>query len=292
MERNLTWQKKIRYAWLTGLAYSIYGFFRIFPVDTASAIGGWLMERIGPCMKHDKTARANLAAAFPEKAQEERDAILRGMWNNLGRVIAEYPHLHHIWKNVEFPGTNYFAEAAAKGGPCIFFGGHIANWEIQPIGAKQAGLPIHLVYRKPNNPWVDSLLRHARDSAAGGHIIKGRQGAREILSVLRKGGAVGMLVDQKLNEGIAVPFFGREAMTAEAIAHFALKLDCPLYPAYIERLGGAKFRLNTLPPLVIRKTGDKKADVRAIMVEINSLLESWIRARPEQWLWVHNRWPK
>jgi KDO2-lipid IV(A) lauroyltransferase len=289
---KLSWQKKIRYAWLTALAYLIYGFFYIFPTEAASSLGGWLMERIGPLMKHDKTARANLVAAFPEKNQGEIEAVLRGMWNNLGRVIAEYPHLHGIWRNVEFPGVNYYAEAAKNGGPCIFFGGHIANWEVQPIGAKQSGLDLHIVYRKPNNPWVDGLLRHARGAASDSHIVKGSEGAREILSVLRKGGAVGMLVDQKLNEGIPVPFFGRDAMTVEAIAHFALKFGCPLYPTYIERLGGATFRLNTLPPLVISKTGDKEADVRAVMVEINRLLESWIRQRPEQWLWVHNRWPK
>lgn len=290
-EKKLPWTKKIRYALLTALAYSLYGFFRIMPLETASALGGTLMERIGPKMKHDAIARENLAAAFPEKTQAEREKIIKGMWNNLGRTLAEYPHLRGIWKNVDYTCENHFTQVKDKGGPAIFFGGHLANWEIVTHGAKQAGLPLHVVYRKPNNPWVDSLLRYARGAGATSHIVKGREGAREILTAIKKGGSIGMLVDQKLNEGIPVPFFGREAMTAEAIAYFALKFDCPIYPTRVERLQGAHFRVTTLPPLTILKTGDKNADVKTILVTINNLFEDWIRERPEQWLWIHRRWP-
>lgn len=291
-ERNLTWRKKLRYALLTGFVYFIYGFFRLLPVEAASSLGGFILERLGPFLHHTRVARQNLSDAFPEKSHEEREKIMRGMWNNLGRVMAEYPHLHRLWPKVEYAGRNYYAEVREKGGPAFFFGGHIGNWEISTIGAKETGLPLHVVYRKPNNPWVDGLLRHARGAGASAYIVKGREGAREMLSVMKRGGVIAMLVDQKLNEGLPVPFFGREAMTAEAIAYFALKFGCPLYPTRVERLGGARFRLTTYDPLVINKTSDKKGDLRAIMLEINKLLENWIRERPEQWLWIHRRWPE
>ncbi len=291
--KPLTWAKRFRYAWLTALAYLIYGFFRVMPIEMASGLGGSIMRRVGPLMKKQQsTARQNLAAAFPEKTEQEREKIIGDMWDNIGRVIAEYPHLHRIWKQVDYPGTNHFAEARDKGGPTIFFGGHLSNWEISPIAAKASGLPIHLVYRKPNNPWVDNLLRYARSAAAVGQIVKGREGAREIVSVLKKGGAIGMLIDQKLNEGIPVPFFGRDAMTAEAIGLFALKLNCALYPVQIERTNGARFKLTSYPKLEIVNTGDKDKDVREIMLRINEMLEGWVRQRPEQWLWIHRRWPK
>lgn len=286
------WRKRIRYAGLASFAYFLYGFFRVLPLEAASSTGGWIMRRVGPHLAQDQIARANLEAAFPDQSAQRRDTIRLGMWENLGRVIAEYPHLHHMDDKIDVEGAEYFARAAASGKPAIFFGGHIANWETSPVGARKSGCPLHLVYRKPNNPLVDGLLRHARNSGAAGHIQKGHTGARQIISLLKKNQCIGMLIDQKQNEGIALNFFGREAMTADAIAHFALRFDCPLYPMRPIRTGGARFLQRVYPALAITRTGNKDEDVRRIMADINALLESWIREYPEQWLWIHNRWPK
>jgi KDO2-lipid IV(A) lauroyltransferase len=100
-----------------------------------------------------------------------------------------------------------------------------------------------------------------------------------------------MLVDQKMNDGIAVPFFDRPAMTASAVAELALKFRCPVVPLRCERLGGAHFRVTALPPLLLPDTGDRIADSYSLMLNINQLIESWIREHPEQWLWLHRRWP-
>ncbi len=100
-----------------------------------------------------------------------------------------------------------------------------------------------------------------------------------------------MLVDQKLNDGIAVPFFGRDAMTAPALAQLALRFRCPVVPARVERLGGARFRLTIYPPMGLPDSGDHDADVSETMRRVNAHFEDWIRARPEQWLWLHRRWP-
>lgn len=286
------WRKRMRYAGLALFAFFLYGSFRLLPLDAASATGGWIMRRVGPRLAQDQIARANLEAAFPEETVQRRDAIRLGMWENLGRVIAEYAHLRHMDDRIEVEGAEYYARAAKSGKPAIFFGGHIANWETSHVGARKSGCSLHLVYRKPNNPLVDGLLRHARNSGAAGHIAKGHAGARQIISLLKKNQCIGMLIDQKQNEGIALNFFGREAMTADAIAHFALRFDCPLYPVRPIRVKGAHFQQIVYPPLAITKTGDKDEDVRRIMADINALLESWIREYPEQWLWIHNRWPK
>lgn len=282
--------KRLQYALETGAVYLLYGFFKLLPPDAASATGGWIGRRIGPHLSSTQTARENLRHAFPEKSEALREKIIIGMWDNLGRVFAEYPHLHHIWPRVELHGAQALIDARDGGKPAIFCAGHLANWEINAIAAKQHGLSLHLVYRKPNNPGVDGLLRRARDSGAAGHIKKGAGGAREMLSILRKKGSLGVLFDQKLNEGIPVPFFGRPAMTAPAIAHFALKFGCKLYPARVERTDGCHFRMTIDPPLEFANTGDTEADARAIMTALNARLESWVRARPEQWLWIHNRW--
>jgi KDO2-lipid IV(A) lauroyltransferase len=142
---------------------------------------------------------------------------------------------------------------------------------------------------------VDRIITDLRRVAVGGDVpqfAKGAAGARAALAFLRGGGRLGMLVDQKLNDGIAVPFFGRLAMTAPAAAAYALRFGCPVVPAYVERLGPARFRVICEAPLALPATGDRIADIAALTTEINGCLERWIRARPESWLWLHRRWPK
>ena len=283
--------RHVRYAVEGLLAHIIYGFFWLLPMEKASSLGGYLLSKAGPHLKGAKIAGRNLDRAFPEKTQDEKNIILNGMWNNLGRVIGEYPHLHHIWKNAEVIGIEHLEAARDNGKAAILFSAHTANWEV-PILRQKTGLDLHIVYRKPNNRWVEKLLSHARSLGGAGYIEKGAGGARAIVTLLRAGGVVGMLVDQKLNEGVAIPFFGHDAMTAPAIAHFALKFGCPLYPFRVERIVGCRFRLTAFPPLPVIVTGGKDADVKLILTDINMLLESWIREKPEQWLWVHRRWPK
>jgi KDO2-lipid IV(A) lauroyltransferase len=101
-----------------------------------------------------------------------------------------------------------------------------------------------------------------------------------------------VLVDQKMNDGIPVPFFGRPAMTAPAVAQLALRFDCAIIPARVERLKGARFRLTAFPPIEIAKTGNRQADTLAIMTRINAVVEGWIRERPDLWFWLHRRWPE
>ncbi len=290
-KKPIPFLKRIRYALETVAAYAVYYIFKIIPLDIASAFSGWLIRKIGPHLAIHQVAVRNLELAMPEKTAAEKAKILDGMWDNLGRVIAEYPHLYHIRRNIELVDS---LDAAGKeaGRPAIFFGAHLGNWEIVPIAAKFKNLPVHVVYRKPNNPGVDGLLRRARKAGAEGQIEKGGAGARAILSTLKKNIAVGMLIDQKLSEGMPVPFFGRDAMTADAVAQFALRLSCNIYPCRVERLAGCRFRVTVLPPLDVHRTGDLQADARRIMTEANKIIEGWIRERPEQWLWIHRRWPE
>jgi Kdo2-lipid IVA lauroyltransferase/acyltransferase len=107
---------------------------------------------------------------------------------------------------------------------------------------------------------------------------------------LRCGTHLTLLADQKMNDGIPVPFFGRPAMTAPALAVLALRFDCDVLPARVERLAGARFRLTVFPPLPLPRSGEPHADAAALMARVNATLEAWVRDRPEHWLWVHRRW--
>ena len=175
------------------------------------------------------------------------------------------------------------------------FSGHLANWEIGLPVAASLGLAVSWFYRAASNPAADAAIQSMRREAMGAEVpmfAKGSTGAREAFAHLRRGGVLGMLVDQKLNEGLAVPFFGRPAMTTPALAQFALRFRCPVIPVYLVRLAPARFRVICEPPMTLPDTNDRAADVYALTLAMNATLERWIRERPECWLWLHRRWPK
>lgn len=262
----------------------------------ASALGGWLARRIGPALPVHRTARANLEAAFPEKSAAEIGAILNAMWDNLGRVAGEWAGLAALDTTdpngrVEVLGLAHMLDAQAAGKGFIIFAAHQANWELATLVAAQRGVALATVYRAIANPLIDARVRAERSRFHGSLIPKGRDGAFAMLKALRKGEPVGLLIDQKLNEGEPIPFFGRPAMTLTAPAELALRLGCPLIPVRLERLDGARFRVTIHPPMELPDTGDRRADTRAVLTAMNALLEDWVRARPGQWFWVHKRWP-
>ena len=279
-------------AWAAAVVAAVLGWL---PLAAASALGGAVGRWIGPQLRVSNLARRNLRAAFPELTGPQIETIVRGMWDNLGRVAAEYPQLRKIRVfaprgPVETRGLEHLDRALRDGKRVILFAGHLANWEIAALAGGQYGLDIAQIYRAPNNPLVDRMLARLRggDSEL---IPKGAVASRRAVRALRRGGHVSLLADQKLNEGIAVPFFGRPAMTAPALALLGLHFDCAILPVRVERLGGARFRLTLYPPLDVSRTGQRDADVMAIMTAVNQTLEGWIRERPEQWFWVHSRWP-
>ena len=283
---------------VAAVVYPLYFAFALMPVGLASALVGWLGWLVGVLAPGlSRRALRNIGRALPELPPERHREILKGMWDNLGRSIAEHPHINRLWEDTKagriemIGGEHLRAQAAMEKHPCLIVSGHIANWELFPSTGARHGLSMTLVYRRPNNPLIDYLMT-GRRRAGGGHFVpKGQEAARAMVNTLLRGGTIAMLVDQKLNDGIPVPFFGRPAMTAPSLAQLALKYRCPVLVARAERLGGARFRVTITPPELVPDSGDREADVLAYMTRINALLESWIRERPEQWLWLHNRWP-
>jgi Kdo2-lipid IVA lauroyltransferase/acyltransferase len=278
-------------------AVLLYGCFRLLPVVAASAVGGFLARSIGPRLAVSRRALRNLQRALPDIDEAQGWRIIRAMWDNLGRVIAEYPHLgkYHPYEHggrVEMVGAEHIHAQGGSGRRAIFFSGHFGNWEVPTLAVTQAGLEVVEMYRAANNPIVDRLIAHSRGVVGSELAAKGSTGARRMLAAMRRGRHIAMLVDQKKNDGIAVPFFGRDAMTENSLALFALRFDCAVVPVRCDRLPGARFRITAEPALAIARTGDDAADALALMVQVNEVLERWIRERPDHWFWLHRRWPE
>jgi KDO2-lipid IV(A) lauroyltransferase len=275
----------------------VYGLFFALPMDKASALGSWLARHIGPRLRVHRIARRNLELAFPDEGPAEIDDILTEMWDNLGRVCGEFPHVGRLDlyndERIEVIGTEHIDFMRDDGRPGIFLTPHIGNWELSAYAVMQRGFlsNIAMVYRAPNDPAAEWLLQIGRKNLEAELIPKGPIGARRIIEILRTGGHVGMLPDQKMNDGIAVPFFGRPAMTASALAQLALKFGCTILPGRVVRLEGARFRIIADPPIPLPDSGDRQADIVALTTTLNRVMETYIREHPGQWLWVHKRWP-
>ncbi len=282
------------------LALALGAFFRIIGVDAASWIAGRFMRIAGPLIAPiQHRGRVNLKIAFPDLADEEANAILRDVWENLGRTTAEFAHLPRFDPDaspsrVKVDGREKIEAIVAGGRPAIFVSGHFGNWEVMSIVMRAVGLDYGVIYRAANNPLIDGLIIRERARVMSRRQIpKGKRGGREMIDALKSGASLAMLVDQKLNTGgIASPFFGRPAMTAPAAARLALKYGAPVIPIEIERLQGARFRVVFHDAVPFAPSGDSGADTQSLTDLINLELEKFIRARPGQWLWLHRRWPK
>lgn len=275
----------------------LWGIFILLGKKKSPNLSGKAARLMGPALKKKNLiARRNLTLAFPEKSPQEIEEIIRGVWENLGRIPAEYAHFKNLDINnpeeFEIIGREHVEALRRDNQPGILVAGHLANWGIVSIATLQCGLPITQFYRRFNNKFVDWMVNKAQYQGGMKTLWKGADGGKEAYKLLKKGEHLVAFLDQKLKEGIPLPFFGREAMTAPGIARLALKLKCPIVPVRVERLERGKFRVTYYPPLKMDRTQDIHEATRGIMLKINQLFEGWIREKPEQWLWVHNRWPK
>lgn len=289
--------KKVRYfieGILVRIAYRVFGRMSF---AQASDTGGVIFRKLGPFLSRTRVARSNLRQAMPELQDEQIENIIHDMWENMGRFFAEFPHLRDMSLEdaseiLEIEGLQHIHAVRDMDKGSIFVSGHIGNWELACRALALHGFPHLIVYRKGNNPILDKIIQQTRNTYQLAGIAKGKAGARQLVQAIRERNHVGVLIDQKMNDGIPVKFFGRDAMTGPAIARIALRFGCPVIMGRVVRTQGHRLKLIIYPPVEIHGSGDQEADVLEIMTNINATLEGWIREYPSQWIWIHNRWPK
>jgi KDO2-lipid IV(A) lauroyltransferase len=277
------------------LAFLLLGAVRLIPADAASAIGGALGRTLGPLLPVSKVGRINLKLAFPEKSEAERAQILKRMWDHLGRTIFEYPHLgrlsHPDSNRVEVINPKPLADAYFAERPGVYFGAHLGNFEVMPLYAARRGLLLHAFARAPNNPLFAKVVEQIRGTGGARLLSKQAGGMLGAINVLRQKGYLAVLIDQKQNRGAPIPFFGREAMTAMVPAQLALRFNAVVVLGRTERVKGARFRITISDPWELPDSGDRDADALELTRRVTAEVERWVREKPEDWLWLHRRWP-
>jgi Kdo2-lipid IVA lauroyltransferase/acyltransferase len=264
-----------------------------------SNVGGAIMRSIGPWLPEHRTGRANLRAAFPAKTDAEIETILRGVWDNLGRVGAEIAHLDHICSGDRYKRTfidygpdniERFLRVKDDGKPAVIFAAHLANWELPAVIAASDGLDSVVLYRRPNLGAIADAVIALRRGIMGDLVASSMGAPVTLARALEQGRHVAMLVDQHYGRGVEVTFFGRKCMANPLIAMLAREIECPIHGTRVWRLPGNRFGAEFSPEVVPVRDAAGRIDVAGTMQAITSVVESWVREHPEQWLWLHRRW--
>ncbi|GMQ84253.1 MAG: lysophospholipid acyltransferase family protein [Gammaproteobacteria bacterium] len=294
---RLLWIRNIsRYpeGWLLYLFWLLVG--HMSPAR-ASATGRKLFRRLGPKTHKHQRIKRNLRLAFGNLNDDETEGLARGIWENFGAVLAEYPHLAKIRATGASPRIDVVVDSATRPileerRPAIYVSAHLGNWELVAPTLSAKGIPLSLVYGPQGNPVLDALLQAQRQSCSDSHFIAKANALQQLIRDIRAGRSVGLLPDQRVDTGEAIDFFGLQAPTTTSPAWLAMKLDCPLVPVQVERMGDARYRMTFHTPLL---TGCEPANQERLIkttADLNALFEQWIRQRPEQWLCMKRRWPE
>ena len=261
---------------------------------TLRAIFRWL----SPILSHNQTASANIALAFPEKGEAERKRILRGCWDNLAKVVAEFLFFDTLAQELEAPpeesrivlvGTDIDI-LRDDGKPAVIFSAHLGNWELLSVLAEKRGLKTVLPFRRMRNAQIADELQQRRRTMMGRLVTSVRGSSLEIAAAMERGEHLGIMIDQRLNSGIPVPFFGRPALSNPLAAKLARQFDCPVYGARAIRLSGDRIQLELTPPIALPRDREGRIDVPAATARMTEIVEDWVREHPEQWFWFHDRW--
>lgn len=286
-----------------GLLLLLVGIVRAMPIDTAANVSARIWGVVCPRLRRHRRALDNLAIAFPEKTQAERQAIAVAMWQNLGRVMAETMQIDRILKEPDRIGyANYhvFARYKDKLGPIVGASLHMGNWELAIWPLVVAGANPAAVYRTVKNPYVDAYLRRQRkDLYPGGLLGKGKvdgsweegqRTARQIMDHVRNGGRLGVVCDLYDKSGLPVPFFGQDARSVTIPAMIARRVGARIWLARCLRVGKASRFEVEIKELKVPRTANPGEDVKWITAAMQREFEAWIREAPEQWMWSNRRW--
>lgn len=262
---------------------------------------GAVMRRIGPWRSEHRVGRENLKAAFPEKSSQEIEETLGGVWDNLGRVTAEFAHLDRIKtfdpavrgpSDIEYDQATYdrFHRLRLDGKPALIFTAHLANWELSAMVAAAYKLDMIVVYRQPNIRAVADAVLKIRGNSMGELMPTGLDTPLRLGEALAAGRHAAMLVDQYAVRGVDVNFFGRPTKANPLLARLARQVECPIHGARMIRLPDHKFRIEMTEAIEPPRDPEGRIDVQGTMQALTGVVEGWVREYPEQWLWVHRRW--
>jgi KDO2-lipid IV(A) lauroyltransferase len=279
-------------------AMAMVRMLRAMPLEQAVRVGAHLGRLAAELDRPNrKFAIKNLEMAFPAMASAERLELIRGVYRNWGRMMAEWAQMDrldrsNIERYVTYEGKEYWdeAERMSNGRGLLVLTAHYGNWELLNVAHSIYGYRIAIVHRPLRNPLMDRAICQARVSF-GNQLIARKAGALEMARMLRRNWMIAVALDLDVRGGVFVDFFGVPAATSDGVARLAAVSGAPVVPCFMVRQeNSARHKITILPPVDIRRSGSRTDDIRENTQRFTSAIEQMIRRHPDHWNWIHRRW--
>ena len=269
-----------------------FSLFKILGLNFSSKIGGKLFEKIGPLFRSKKLIHANIRRALPHISQENLNEFVKLMWNNYGRIFAEYIFIKDFRNgkyssNIKIEGQDILEKIKQTEQQVIFVSGHLSNFELMAMHLEKTGIKLSAIYRPLNNIFLNPLMEKIRKKYICKHQIKkGIGGMKKLMSLKKENFSTALMIDQRVSEGIFSNFFDQRALTTTIPAQLIKKFKIPVVPIHIQRNNGPNFKITIQKPIIF----SEENSIQNITDKLNYVLENLIKIKPEQWIWSHNRW--
>ena len=269
-----------------------FSLFKILGLNISSKIGGKLFEKIGPLFRSKKLIQKNITRAFPLISDKNLNQFVRLMWNNYGRIFAEYIFIKDFRNgkynsNIKIEGQDILEKIKETKQQVVFVSGHLSNFELMAMHLEKTGIQLSTIYRPLNNIFLNPLMEKIRKKYICKYQIKkGIGGMKKLMSLKKENFSTALMIDQRVSEGILSNFFNQQALTTTIPAQLVKKFKIPIVPIHIQRNEGPNFKITIQKPIFF----SEESSVQNITDKLNSILENLICIKPEQWIWTHDRW--
>ena len=266
--------------------------FKILGYKISSEIGGKLFEIVGPIFRSKKLIHSNIKKAIPHLNFKDIEIITKSMWNNYGRVFAEYMfikdfRLGKLNSKIKIEGQEILEQIKIQNIPTVFISGHFSNFELMAMHIEKSGIKLSAIYRPLNNIFLNRIMENIRTKyICKNQIKKGIGGMKKLIKLQKNNCSTALMIDQRVSEGIKSKFFNQEALTTTIPAQLVKKFNMPVVPIFIERINKTSFKISIKKPIKF----DKKTSAKDITDQLNKMLELMIINKPNHWIWSHNRW--
>ena len=266
--------------------------FKILGPSLSSRLSGKIFEKIGPFFRSKKIIHSNIKRVYPNKEIKQITNIATLMWNNYGRVFAEFMFMNEfrsgkLSKNIEVVGQNILQNIKSNNKQVVFISGHFSNFELMAMHLEKSGIDLCAIYRPLNNIFLNKFMERIRKKyICKNQIKKGIGGLKKLINLMKKNYSTALMIDQRVSEGTMSNFFGHKALTTTIPAQLVKKFKIPIVPVYIERISDTEYKIIINQPINF----DDNFTIQNITDELNKILEKMILKKPDQWIWSHNRW--
>ena len=284
--------KLIKYFFQFLLIMIFFFIFKILGYRISSNFGGKLFEIVGPLFRSKQLIHSNILKAMPNSNMKNIKNITKLMWNNYGRVFAEYVFIKNfrygkLNSRIEIEGQDILDKIKKFNKQVVFISGHFANFELMALHLEKSGIPLSTIYRPLNNIFLNKIMERIRNKyICEKQIKKGIGGMKKLIKLKKDNYSTALMIDQRVSEGIKSNFFNKEAFTTTIPAQLAKKFKIPVVPIFIERIDNINFKIIIKEPISFTE----EDSIKKITDELNIILEKMILQKPGQWIWSHNRW--